>query len=285
MEQHDLHVPRGARPNTALRVVAMGLAGLLATAASMAQNPQAAAAGAKKAEAKPAAAKAVKKKAKKPALPPSAADELTAIRKKQQFRFTSGGLRDPMTFRMYTKPKAPPKPVAPTPKEGDGSEKKIEKPEGPKHDVEESRRVLTAYLIQSKAAFRVGNYDESLRFCKEALAKAEDWTGLVDEQVLRLQGEIASLRETALRREKAAAIEKKFEGLPIAISGVRVGEGGDRAIINNVIVEPGQYVEVSGQRLQVEAIEDDGVIFRYEGQKLRKGLFELDDTGTGASVK
>jgi hypothetical protein len=192
-----------------------------------------------------------------------------------QYVYVSTGGRDPMTYRL------PLVREEETPAEDEGVTEPTEATQptavvGPQIPTaaEQRTRLSTAYSV-ARARIIYGAYEDALSSANDALEKVDEWGGpmKLEEGATQYYERLVSLRATAQRLANRKSIREEFMALPIEIRGIRWSPRGSAALINQEIVEAGMMLKLeSGALIQVERIEEDGVVFMYKGQRLRKGM-------------
>ncbi|MFW5856534.1 MAG: hypothetical protein ACOCX4_01540 [Planctomycetota bacterium] len=202
--------------------------------------------------------------------------DLKQLMRMQQYVYVATSGRDPFTFRIKEERQEE---TATTGTEEDEDAGVIEPPvdTGPDRPSERVQELeLSKWYRRARGGVIAVGYEGALEVCDEAVDEIEEWGGVTSERAAVLYERLVSLRATAQRLANRDAVRQEFETLPIEVAGIRWGPRKAFAMANGVVVEPGQVISVPGPGgpalLQVEAVERDGVVFIYKGQRLRKGV-------------
>lgn len=194
---------------------------------------------------------------------------LVELQSYQAFTYVSGG-RDPLTFREITeKPKAEEKVAGAEPVKTTPAKVPTIEPPAADRQIE----YLEERLLVVEMRLLAHDFDECLRICDEVeQTLKKDWGGAptVDEAG-RLWRQLRLYRQTARRLRQAHETEREFGEMGIKILGIRWTPRGASALINDKIYEPGEMLEnlASRAQIQVEAVEENAVVFIYKGQRFR----------------
>jgi hypothetical protein len=185
----------------------------------------------------------------------------------QSFYYTSGG-RDPFFF---SKP--------PEREEGDlgmGEMPVIPPPAPPPPTAQEKFDYLVKQKVRIELLLLLHDYDQAMTVSNEVRRTVEgDWGGAPTEpENNRLWRKILSYRKTARRLKQARETRQEFEAANIAIGGIRWTPTDQGALINDRIYEPGEVLEqpIGGERVQIESIEEDSVVFIFKGRRFRRWI-------------
>lgn len=186
-----------------------------------------------------------------------AAYQANVIEKPWKFEF--GGRRDPFNFGAIVNPHViacefPPKVKDPIPP--------------------------ATYFAEATSAFLERNRDEKL---SEALAKcdaslkalAEDPNTLGDPRAQDLREQLIDLRKAAQGVAQRKNAERKFNTIPLRLTGIVRRDSGSQAIVNSRTVRKGDVVaDANDSIVYVEEIRADGVVVVFEGYRMLLNLSE-----------
>ena len=162
--------------------------------------------------------------------PPKGAD---AAFERPQFEWVSA-TRDPFEFRPLQERKRPdPKTrIDPPPREpGENDPPPVRIPKGLEH--------IAKGAVKAELLLAAREHSKAAKQAQDTLNRIDrriDTEGKYTERLTRL-------RDTALRLEKRAGIEKAFRELPISVEGIVWAPGKAVALINGEVKRPGQTVE------------------------------------------
>lgn len=194
----------------------------------------------------------------------------------QSFTYVSGG-RDPLTFRVRPEGAA---------QETAADDRTNFRTTGPVVDPKEKRKLLREALARVEPLLLAHDYKSAIKVCVEARSKiASTWGGEgridQDPDVNRLYRRALAYERTAKRLQQAVEIKEEFDDLRLQIDGIRWTPTGASALINGTIYEAGGVIQEKGvaTQVQIETIEENGVVFIYKGQRFRKTI------GTGVTAE
>ncbi|MHC4870308.1 MAG: hypothetical protein ACYTFY_00520 [Planctomycetota bacterium] len=189
---------------------------------------------------------------------------LKELQEHQKFVYVPG-LRDPFTFRIAKKKKVEHKEI-------EEVEIHETKSTGMPSDKQQEEKMNEWYAL-TRNFMIAGAYKDAISSGDNVKSKVDKWGGLSSIKAQQMYERILGLRQTAVRLANKEEITNRFLALPITVKGIRVSDTGAAALVNENIVEIGMKITLDdGEELQVDSIEDRGVIFIYSGLKLRKNI-------------
>lgn len=201
-------------------------------------------------------------------------ESIDDLQKYQSFRYIGGG-RDPFTFRK-AKEVIEEAPGFEGDAGGAGPQPEPQKDLTP----EKMRAYLIAFVRQIESLMLIHNYKDALQRAQAHRDTiASKWDLGADAELNRLFRRLSVLQQTAKRLLNQQEIKAEFDKLNLSIGGIRWTPTGSAALINESILEPGAVIRMKGrQPVQIETIEEDGVVFIYKGQRFRKtmNMFNLE---------